>query len=110
MVGQARRDLKAMGLSVFSPYHDVGLGSAEDVVEKDLEGVRDCDVLFAIGDGLDSGTIFEIGYARALNKPVVFYAENESAQDKKMMEGSDCVITDDYVSAIYQMTWEAVEL
>lgn len=110
MVGQARRDLLAMGLNVFSPYHDVGLGTAEDVVEKDLEGVRDCDVLFAIGDGLDSGTIYEIGYARALNKPVVFYAENESSQDKKMMEGSDCCITDDYVSAIYQMVWEAVEL
>lgn len=110
MVGQARRDLKAMGLDVFSPYHDVGLGSAEDVVEKDLDGVRDCDVLFAIGDGLDSGTIFEIGYARALNKPVVFYAENESAQDRKMMEGSDCCITDDYVSAVYQMVWAAVEI
>lgn len=110
MVGQARRDLKAMGLEVFSPYHDVGLGTAEDVVEKDLEGVRDCDVLFAIGDGLDSGTIFEIGYARALNKPVVFYTENESEQDQKMMEGSDCTITDDYVSAVYQMVWEAVEL
>lgn len=110
MVGQARRDLLAMGLDVFSPYHDVGLGSAEDVVGKDLEGVRDCDVLFAIGDGLDSGTIYEIGYARALNKPVVFYAENESNQDKKMMEGSDCRITDDYVSAIYQMVWEAVAL
>lgn len=110
MVGQARRDLMAMGLDVFSPYHDVGLGSAEDVVEKDLEGVRDCDVLFAIGDGLDSGTIYEIGYARALSKPVVFYAENESEQDKKMMEGSDCRITDDYVSAIYQTVWEAVVL
>ncbi|MHA3886786.1 PfkB family carbohydrate kinase [Stutzerimonas degradans] len=110
MVGQARRDLIDMGLNVFSPYHDVGLGTAEDVVEKDLEGVRDCDVLFAIGDGLDSGTIYEIGYARALNKPVVFYAENESAQDKKMMEGSACRITDDYVSAVYQMVWEAVEL
>lgn len=110
MVGQARRDLKAMGLNVFSPYHDVGLGTAEDVVEKDLEGVRDCDVLFAIGDGLDSGTIFEIGYARALNKPVVFYAENESEQDQKMMEGSDCTMADDYVSAVYQMVWEAVEL
>ncbi|WP_110644143.1 PfkB family carbohydrate kinase [Salinicola sp. CPA57] len=56
MVGQARRDLIDMGLEVFSPYHDVGLGTAEDVVEKDLEGVHDCDVLFAIGDGLDSGT------------------------------------------------------
>ncbi len=110
MVGQARRDLLSMGLNVFSPYHDVGVGSAEDVVEKDLEGVRDCDVLFAIGDGLDSGTIYEIGYARALNKPVVFYAENESKQDVKMMEGSDCRIIDDYVSAIYQTVWEAVEL
>ncbi|GAC1031887.1 hypothetical protein thsps21_27150 [Pseudomonas sp. No.21] len=110
MVGQARRDLKAMGLDVFSPYHDVGLGTAGDVVEKDLEGVRNCDVLFAIGDGFDSGTIFEIGYARALNKPVVFYAENESEQDQKMMEGSDCTMSDDYVSAVYQMVWEAVEL
>ncbi|MFJ4452638.1 PfkB family carbohydrate kinase [Pseudomonas sp. NPDC089392] len=110
MVGQARRDLLAMGLNVFSPYHDVGLGSADDVVQKDLDGIHQCDALFAIGDGLDSGTIYEIGYARALNKPVVFYAENESEQDKKMMEGSDCVITDDYVTAIYQTVWEAVEL
>lgn len=110
MVGQARRDLQAMGLKVFSPYHDVGVGSADDVVEKDLEGVKDCDALFAIGDGLDSGTIYEIGYARALNKPVVLYAENESQQDKKMMEGSDCVITDDYVSGIYQVVWESVVL
>lgn len=108
MVGQARRDLQAMGLEVFSPYHDVGLGSADDVVEKDLEGVRKCDVLFAIGDGLDSGTIYEIGYARALNKPVIFYAENESEQDRKMMEGSDCIISDDYVSGIYQVVWESV--
>lgn len=103
-------DLLAMGLDVFSPYHDVGIGSAEDVVEKDLEGVRDCDALFAIGDGLDSGTIYEIGYARALNKPVVYYAENESDQDNKMMEGSGCRITDDYVSAIYQTVWEAMVL
>lgn len=110
IVGQARRDLIDMGLEVFSPYHDVGLGTAEDVVEKDLEGVHKCDVLFAIGDGLDSGTIYEIGYARALNKPVVFYAENESAYDKQMMKGSDCLIVDDYVSAIYKMTWAAVEL
>lgn len=108
IIGQARRDLFALGVQVFSPYHDVGVGSAEDVVEKDLEGVRECDALFAIGDGLDSGTIYEIGYARALNKPVVFYAENESDEDKKMMEGSDCQITDDYVSAIYQTVWAAV--
>lgn len=110
MVGQSRRDLMSMGLKVFSPYHDVGLGAAEDVVEKDIDGIRNCDVLFAITDGLDSGTIYEIGYARALGKPVICYAENESEQDKKMMEGSNCLITDDYVSAIYQTVWEAIIL
>jgi len=36
LVEQARVDLRAMGLSVFSPYHDVGQGSAEDVVGPDL--------------------------------------------------------------------------
>ncbi|MFB2781281.1 PfkB family carbohydrate kinase [Shewanella mangrovisoli] len=110
MVGQSRRDLMSMGLKVFSPYHDVGLGAAEDVVEKDIDGIRNCDVLFAITDGLDSGTIYEIGYARALGKPVICYVENESEQDKKMMEGSNCLITDDYVSAIYQTVWEAIIL
>ncbi|WP_085708910.1 MULTISPECIES: PfkB family carbohydrate kinase [unclassified Pseudomonas] len=110
LIREALNDLQAMGLRVFSPYHDVGLGSADDVVEKDLEAIHECDLLFAIGDGLDSGTIYEIGYARALGKPVVLYAENESTQDKKMMEGSDCKLSDDYVSAIYQTVWEAIKL
>lgn len=110
MVNEARKNLTALGLQVLSPYHDIGVGSAEDVVQKDLDAIHECDLLFAIGDGLDSGTIYEVGYARAINKPVVFYAENESVQDKKMMEGSGCRITADYVSAIYQTVWEACTL
>lgn len=110
MIREALNDLQAMGLRVFSPYHEVGLGSAEDVVELDLQAIHNCDLVFAIGDGLDSGTVYEIGYARALSKPVVLYSENESAQDKKMMEGSDCQICDDYVSSIYQTVWEAIKL
>lgn len=110
MIGQARRNLKDMGLNVLSPYHDVGLGTAKDVAKKDLKGVHGCDVLFAIGDGLDPGTIYEIGYARALKKPVVFYSENVSVQNKKMIDGSGCHIVDDYVSAIYHVVWEAIEL
>ncbi|EGH27966.1 nucleoside 2-deoxyribosyltransferase family protein [Pseudomonas syringae pv. japonica str. M301072] len=110
MVTEARNALTDLGLRVFSPYHDVGLGSADDVVQKDLQAIHDCDLVFAIGDGLDSGTIYEIGYARALDKPVVVYVENESAQDRKMMEGSHCRISDDYVSAIYQVIWEACTL
>ena len=110
MVQQAREDLKSMGLKVFSPYHDVGHGSAEDVASLDMQAIRECDLVFAIGDGMDSGTLFEVGYARSLGKPVVFYSESPDALRQKMLTGSDCDIVADYVSAIYRTTWKACEL
>lgn len=110
LIEQARNDLRDGGLDVFSPYHDVGHGSADDVVEQDLAGIRNCDVLIAIGDGLDAGTIYEVGYARALGKPVVFYAENESEEDRKMMVGSGCIECSDYTTAIYKTLWAAAAL
>ncbi|WP_447879664.1 PfkB family carbohydrate kinase [Serratia fonticola] len=105
LIEQARRNLSDLGLKVFSPYHDVGHGKAEDVVEQDLEGIRNADIIFAVGDGLDAGTIYEVGFARACNIPVVFYAENEADEDKKMMAGSGCILCNDYVTAIYKTLW-----
>lgn len=105
VIEQARNCLRDMGMNVFSPYHDVGPGPAEMVVDRDIEGIDQSDVMLAIADGLDSGTIFEIGYARARALPVVLYAENESAENLKMMEGTDCFVRDDFVSAIYQTVW-----
>lgn len=110
MVEQTRENLLGMGLRVFSPYHDIGLGSAEDVVAKDLEAIRESDMVLAITDGLDAGTIYEIGYARALNKPVVVYSERHKGESLKMMEGSGCVICVDYTTAMYSTLWEAVEI
>lgn len=107
LVEQARMALLEMGLKVFSPYHDVGRGSADDVVDLDLKGIRDSDLMLAMGDGLDAGTIYEIGYARALGRPVVMYSECETIEDRKMMQGSDCILTDDFVSAIYRTVWAA---
>lgn len=108
LIEQARSSLMGMGLAVFSPYHDVGRGSAEDVVDKDLQGIQETSLVLALVDGLDSGTIYEIGYARAINHPVIVYSESESQENLKMMEGSGCVIVDDFVSAIYHTVWEAV--
>lgn len=110
MVEQARATLKALGLRVFSPYHDIGLGSADDVVEKDLQGIRDSDMLFAIADGLDAGTIYEIGYARAIGKPVVVYSERLTEENLKMMQGSGCIICTNYTTAMYSSLWEAAKL
>ncbi|MDD5299422.1 MAG: PfkB family carbohydrate kinase [Gallionella sp.] len=110
LVEQARNNLNGMGLRVFSPYHDVGHGSADDVVELDLKAIHECDIVLAIGDGLDAGTIYEVGYARSLEKPVIFYSENESSEDKKMMLGSNCILCEDYVTAIYKTLWTSAEI
>jgi len=56
-------------------------------------------------NGGDAGTIFEIGYAVAKEKPVVALAQNVRPEDLKMSEGSGCVIADDFVTAIYQSVW-----
>jgi hypothetical protein len=109
MIEQARASLRNMGLNVFSPYHNVGHGSAVDVVGVDLAAIDEADAVFAICDGMDPGTVYEIGYARAKGKTVILYCENESVERKKMMEGSACLLLDDFVSAVYATTWAACE-
>lgn len=111
MIEEARAQLANAGLSVFSPFHDVGLGSARDVVQKDIDAIRQCDVMFAIADGLDPGTIFEIGYARSIDLPVVIYSEVEvGSESLKMMEGTGCEIYSNFATAVYATLWKAVEL
>lgn len=110
MIEQAKTNLEEMGLKVFSPYHDIGLGSADDVVAKDLEAIESSHLVLAITDGLDPGTIYEIGYARARGKPVVVYTERHQGEGMKMMEGSGCTLCHDYTSAVYSTLWEAVKL
>lgn len=110
LVEQARTALIRMGLPVFSPFHDVGRGAAQDVVAQDLEGIKRAGVVLALADGMDAGTVYEIGYARALNRPVIVYSESETIEDRKMMDGSACVLVDDFVSAIYHTVWEAARV
>lgn len=108
IINQARNYLIDEGFKVFSPLHDVGYGTAEEVAPKDIEGLRDSDVVFAILDGLDAGTIFEIGYARSLDIPVIVLVQNESEEDLKMIVGTNCHIISDFVTAIYHTAWTAM--
>lgn len=111
LIEQARTLLQNAGLEVFSPFHDVGLGSAQDVVKKDIDAIHGCDLMFAVADGLDPGTIFEIGYSRCLGKPVVIYSEVQVGKEGlKMMEGTDCEIYSSFATAIYATLWKAVEM
>lgn len=105
MIRQARTAIADCGLRVFSPFHDVGRGDAKDVVAKDIEALEASAAVFAVCDGLDSGTLFEVGYARKLGIPVVAFAQSESEEALKMLQGTGCQIVQDFASAIYRLKW-----
>jgi nucleoside 2-deoxyribosyltransferase len=48
-------------------------GNTEELYEQCMTGVEDCDVVVALlnGTDTDSGTSFECGYARGLNKYII---------------------------------------
>jgi hypothetical protein len=106
MVEQVRKALLDAGLSVFSPYHQVGHGLAHEVVPADINALERAKAVFAIADGMDSGTLFEIGFARAKGIPVIVFVENESQGDLKMLEGTECKITSDLTTAVYSVAWK----
>lgn len=110
LINETRKYLVEEGFKVFSPFHDVGFGDAEKVAPADIDGLNECDIIFAILDNLDPGTVFEIGYARSVNKPVIVFVENASEKDLTMIKGTGCEIFDDFVSAIYRTVWKAMEL
>lgn len=106
LVEEARRELTTAQTRVFSPFHEIGAGPAEVVGPADVAGLEKCDRMFAILDGLDAGTIFEVGYAVKKGIPVFAYAENVCEEDLKMIVGSGCVHISDFASAIYRTIWK----
>jgi len=59
----------------------------------------------AVVNGLDAGTLFEIGYAKSLGKKVVAFAQNVNSSDLTMLIGTDCEITSDFSTAVYKASW-----
>ena len=109
VIGQFYRALLGEGIKVFSPLHDVGIGNAAEVTEPDIAGLEASDVILAVVDGLDSGTLFEIGYAVSKGKKVVAYVQNESKKSLQMLEGTHCDIETDFTTAIYKTSWYAAQ-
>lgn len=111
LVNELRSVLHEFGNLVFSPYHEIGLiqgdilSESEEIATKDLENLLNCDTVLAVVDGLDAGTLFEIGYAVSNKKKVVVLAENVSNEDLVMLFGTNCIITDDFSTAVYKASW-----
>ena len=109
LVREIRDGLGGQGVRVFSPFHDVGLGEAEDVVPKDIAAINGCHAMFAAVDGSDAGTLFEVGHARCRNIPVVVLAEQATEEELKMLRGTGCELHRDFTTAIYSAAWAAME-
>ncbi len=109
LINEIHSVLEGFDVDVFSPYHDAGISINRDdnneLLKKDIENLEDCDVVLAILSGNDPGTIFEIGYAKALGKRVIIFCENYKESDLFMFEGTNCEFTSDLPTAIYKSTW-----
>lgn len=105
LVDEVRSSLTDMGFNVFSPGHEIGIGPANEVAPADLLALRESGLVLALLDGLDPGTIFEVGYARALDIPVVAIAEMVDEPSLTMMLGSGCDVTNDLTTGIYAACW-----
>ena len=108
LVDEVRAALARVGLAPFSPYHDVGFGRDRVVAPADLAAIGESAVVVAIGDGLDAGTLFEVGYARAIGVPVVALVENVREGDLVMLTGTGCTLCPDLATAVYRAAWAAL--
>lgn len=107
LIEEAKFQLEKFGANVFSPLHDVGYGKPDFIAKEDLKGISQADIIYAVLNDYDPGTIFEIGYAMSKNIPVVIFIENKTPINMTMFEGSGCIIESDFATSIYKVIWEA---
>ena len=66
--------LRSLGFSVHSPKETAVCGAISDPVTRkkifdgNIQAINECDVVFAVTDGKDMGTIWEAGYAYGYNE------------------------------------------
>lgn len=105
--------LRSLGFEVHSPKEEAVCGAISDpetrqrIFQGNIDAINSCDIVFAITDGKDMGTIWEAGYAYGLNigiansneyaKPIkiVYYCETlgNGLFNLMLAQSGDIVIT-----------------
>jgi len=105
LVDKIRDALLSFGVKVFSPFHDIGLGEAISIAKKDIEGIKNSDILFAVLDNLDSGTLVESGFSMAHNKKIIGYHRTCNENHLLMLKPGNFTTYSNLTTAIYQTIW-----
>lgn len=114
-----KKKLRDLGYEVFSPKESCHLGSdasveqQTEVFNSNVQAILDCDIVFAVTDEKDMGTIWESGFSYALklfsnkNKKIAYYCETLKGGKFNLMlaRSADLVVTnfddmDNFVSMI----------
>lgn len=103
--------LRALGFDVWSPKENAICGTFSDketrskIFKGNIDNINDADIVFAVTDGKDMGTIWEAGYAYGFNEVcevtgapkiiIVYYCETlgDGKFNLMLAESGDIVIT-----------------
>jgi sugar/nucleoside kinase (ribokinase family)/nucleoside 2-deoxyribosyltransferase len=95
LIDELEATLENLGLDVVSPRRDIGVltadASAADILEvgrTDFATLDECDVLVAVLDGNDPGTLIEVGYAAKAKKPIIGLSSLTDVSPQPMREAA----------------------
>ena len=80
-----------LGFDVFSPGHDNLMtdNSTQDELirgfKRNVSEIENCDIMVAIGNDYDTGTMIEIGYAYAKKVPVIYFNSSNDGKRRNLM-------------------------
>ena len=105
LVDKVRNALVSMGVKVFSPFHDIGLGEELAIAKKDIEEIINSDAIFLMFDNLDSGTLIESGLAMAKGIPLIGYHRTCDEHQLLMLKPGNFRTYDNLTTALYHAIW-----
>ncbi|TBX69621.1 hypothetical protein EZL74_07015 [Flavobacterium silvisoli] len=105
LIDKIRNAFLEFGVKVFSPFHDIGFGDDEAIAIKDLQGIKDSDIIFCVFDNLDSGTLIESGFSIAMDKKIIGY--HRTCEDSKllMLKPGNLKVFKNLTTAMYHTIW-----
>ncbi len=71
---------------------EIKLEMAEGIKIECIRLLEECDIIIALVDDNDTGTAYEIGYAHAVNKPVILISKENCSAANAMLLGSAKVV------------------
>lgn len=105
LIDKIRNAFLELGVKVFSPFHDIGLGDDETIAIKDLQGIKDSDIIFCVFDNLDSGTLIESGFSLAMNKKIIGYHRTCTDSELLMLKSENLRLFKNLTTAMYHTIW-----